>query len=73
MGSRNHPCCEKNVNQTAPVATVQQSQVVLHPIFPAVMLVVQKSGLPTRDAESHDLAPGIPPPSPPNLNSILRI
>jgi hypothetical protein len=73
MGSRNHPCCEKNVNQAVPVATVQQLQVVLHPVFNAIMSVVQIPCLPTRDVESHRLALGLPPPAPPNLNSILRI
>jgi hypothetical protein len=72
MGSRNHPCCEKNVNQPSSVATVQQFH-VLHPVFTAVMSDVQTSGLPMRDAESHGLALGLPPPAPPNLNSILRI
>ncbi len=74
MSSRSHPCCEKNVNQAAPVATVQQqSQVILHPVFTAVMSVVQTLNLPMRDSESHRLTLGLPPPSPPSLNSILRI
>jgi hypothetical protein len=72
MGSHSHPCCERNVNQPSPVATVQQSH-VLHVVFTAVMPVVQTMNLPRRDAESHRLALGLPPPAPPNLNSILRI
>jgi hypothetical protein len=72
MGSRNHPCCEKNANQPSPVAAVQQS-LVLHPVFTAVMSIVQTINLPMRDAESHRLTLGLPPPSPPSLNSILRI
>jgi hypothetical protein len=72
MGSRNHPCCEKNVNQVAPVATVQQSH-VLHVVFSPVAAVIQTICLPTRDAESHRLTLGLPRPSPPSLNSILRI
>jgi hypothetical protein len=72
MGSRNHPCCEKNANQPSSVATVQQSH-VLHPVFTAVTSVTQTSSLLIRDAESNRLTLGLPPPSPPSLNSILRI
>jgi hypothetical protein len=72
MGSHSHPCCEKNVNQPSPVATVQQSH-AQHFVFMAVTSVAQAICLPMRDAESHRLALGLPPPAPPNLNSILRI
>ena len=72
MGSQNHPCCEKTAAQPSPVATVQQPH-VLHVEFTAVMLVSQTSALPTHSAESHPLTLGLPPPAPPNLNSVLRI
>src|SRR6266852_9263631 len=39
MGPRNHPCCEKSVNQPFPVATIQQSHVP-HPVFTAAVLDV---------------------------------
>jgi hypothetical protein len=72
MGSQNHPCCEKSAAQPSPVATVQQPH-VLHVEFTAVMLVSQTSALATYYAESHPLTLGLPPPAPPNLNSVLRI
>lgn len=72
MSSHSHPCCEKNVNQPAQVATVQQSH-VLHVAFTAVMFVVRTSDSPTEENSSRRLTLGLPPPAPPNLNSILRI
>ena len=72
MGSRGHPCCEKRASQPSPVATVQQSH-VQHVVFTIVTSVVQAVCPPMRDAESHCLALGLPPPLPPSLNSILRI
>jgi hypothetical protein len=72
MGSRNHPCCEKNANQPSSVANVQRSH-VLNPVFAAIVTVVQISSLLMRDAESHRLTQGLPPPSPPSISSILRI
>jgi hypothetical protein len=72
MGPRNHPCCEKNANQPTPVANVQRTH-VLHPVFTAVLLVVSATDLPTLNVENHHLTLGLPPPSPPNLSSILRI
>ena len=72
MGSHNHPCCEKTAAQPSPVAAVQQSH-VLHIVFTAVMLVSQTSALPSHDLESYCLTLGLPPPAPPNFNSVLRI
>lgn len=72
MGSHSHPCCEKNVDQPSPVATVQQLH-VLQVVFTPVTSVVQAICLPVRSGESHTPALGLPPPSPPGLNSILRI
>jgi hypothetical protein len=71
MGSRNHPCCEKNVNQPSPVATVQQSH-VLHPVFTVVVLDVSNVP-PTVESEFRQLKFAPPPHSPPALNSPLRI
>jgi hypothetical protein len=72
MGTHSHPCCEKHLNQSTPVATVQQ-QHGLHAVFTMVTPVVQTICLPIRDAAFHRMALGLPPPSPPSLNSILRI
>jgi hypothetical protein len=72
MGARNHPCCEKSANQPEPVATLQKTH-VLHAVFTVAMSVVQTTDLPTLNVEHHGLALGLPPPSPPNLSSILRI
>jgi hypothetical protein len=71
MGSRSHPCCEKNLDQSASVATVQQSH-VLHPVFTAVVLN-GPSVLPYIEFESRHLTFALPPHSPPSLNSPLRI
>lgn len=72
MGSRNHPCCEKNANQPTVVANVQRTH-VLHPVFTAILLIVSATDLPTLNVEHHHLTLGLPPPAPPNLSSILRI
>jgi hypothetical protein len=71
MGSRSHPCCEKNINEPAPAAAVQQSH-VLHPVFAAVMLDVS-SVLPIAESEFRNPEFAPPPHSPPSLNSPLRI
>jgi hypothetical protein len=71
MGFHNHPCCEKNVHQPSPVATIHQSH--LHPVFTEMMSATQTISPPTGEAKLHSLALGLPPPSPPTLNSILRI
>jgi hypothetical protein len=71
MGSRSHPCCEKNVNEPAPVAAVQQSH-VLHPVFTVVVLDVANV-LPTAESEFRHPKLALPPHSPPSLNSPLRI
>ena len=71
MGSRHHPCCEKNINEPAPVATVQQSHVP-YPIFTAALLDVSIV-LPTVEFEFRHLEFALPLHSPPSLNSPLRI
>ena len=71
MGSRNHPCCEKNVNQPAAVATIQQSH-ALHPVFIAVMLYDASISLAV-ESEFHHEKFAAPPHSPPTLHSPLRI
>jgi hypothetical protein len=71
MGSRKHPCCEKNVGQTSLVAAVQQLH-ALHPVFTAVVLDIS-SVRPTVQSEFHHRAVASPPHSPPPLNSPLRI
>jgi hypothetical protein len=73
MGSLNHPhpCCEKNVNQPSPVATVQRSHVP-QPVFTAAALDVA-SILPTVEFEFRHVKFDSPPHPPPSLNSPLRI
>ena len=72
MGVRNHPCCEKKINQTAPVAEVQQPH-TLQIVFVAIAPSSQLSVAPAREAGSSRTTLGLPPPAPPNLNFILRI
>jgi len=71
MGPRNHPCCEKSVNQPSPVASVQRSHVP-HPVFTATVLDVA-SIRPTVEFEFRRVKFCPPPHSPPSLNSPLRI
>lgn len=71
MGSRNHPCCEKSVNQPSPVATVQQSH-VSHLVVAVAVLDVP-SIQPTVGFEFGHVKFNSPPHSPPSLNSPLRI
>src|SRR5258707_5329261 len=71
MASHSHPCCEKNVNQPAPVASVQQSH-VFHPVFTAAVLAAA-SAPPTVEFEFRHLKSALPLHSPPPLNFPLRI
>jgi hypothetical protein len=72
MGARNHPCCEKSVNQTSPVAELQRTH-VLQVAFTAIASSAQLPERPTREVELSSITLGLPPPAPPNPNSILRI
>jgi hypothetical protein len=71
MGSRNHPCCEKNVDQPSAVAAIQQSHVT-HPVLAVAVLDVA-SVQPTAGFEFVAVKFDSPPHSPPSLNSPLRI
>jgi hypothetical protein len=71
MGSRNHACCEKNVDQPSPVATVQQSRVP-HPVVAVAVLDVPSIQL-TIGFEFGHVKFDSPPHSPPSWNSPLRI
>lgn len=71
MGSRSHPCCEKNVNQTSPVATVERSH-RLHAVVTVAVFDIS-SAAPTVESEFLHLKFSSPPHSPPSLNSPLRI
>jgi hypothetical protein len=72
MGAHNHPCCEKSVNRTAPVAELQRTH-ILQVAFTAIASSSQLPERPTPEAESTRVTLGLPPPAPSNLNSILRI
>jgi hypothetical protein len=72
MGSHNHPCCEKNVNQSSPVATVQQPN-VLHPVFTVVVSSDLACVVPAVESEFRHLTVAHPFHSPPSLNSPVRI
>jgi hypothetical protein len=69
--SRNHPCCEKNVDQASVVATVQQAHAV-YPVFTAVILD-GPSVQPRAELEFRYVKFDSPPHSPPSANSPLRI
>ena len=71
MGSRNHPCCEKNLNQPSTVAAIQQSDAT-HPVFAVAALNVASLLLPV-EFELRPVKFDSPFHSPPSLNSPLRI
>jgi hypothetical protein len=72
MGVAQHPCCNTSVNRADPVAKVEHdtSQSVPHI---AVAAIVIESLLPMSIAHRFIKEAGLPPPSPPAANSILRI
>jgi hypothetical protein len=72
MGARNHPCCEKSATQTAPVAEFQRTH-VFQAVFVAIAPSAELFVRPPQKAESISITLGLPPPAPPDLNSILRI
>jgi hypothetical protein len=72
MGTGQHPCCKTVSNAPASVASMQPISQV-HPDF-AVVAETAVTLVPLEcEAESEQVSLGLPPPSPPGQNSILRI
>src|SRR6267142_7009975 len=60
-----HPCCETKVEPVTPVATLDRTNVQIHPYIVATLLDATFLPEPTIDrAASSDLR-GLPPPAPP--------
>ena len=72
MGAGQHPCCKTSVNRAAPVAKVEQdtSRIQSH----AVAVLLDCAALPATTLDREFTCQlGLPPPTPPDLNSVLRI
>jgi hypothetical protein len=72
MGTGQHPCCKTVSNTPASVASVQP----ISPVRPDLAVVAETIFTfvsSVSEAESEQIALGLPPPSPPCQNSILRI
>src|SRR5215475_672132 len=63
MGARNHPCCEKNASQIAPVAEFQQAH-TLQVVFVAIAPSTELAASPIKETEVSRIALGLPPPAP---------
>jgi hypothetical protein len=72
MGTGQHPCCKTVSNAPPSIASVQPiSQ--LHPDFAVVAESIVTLVPAVSEAESAQIALGLPPPAPPGQNSVLRI
>jgi len=72
MGTGQHPCCKTVSNAPASIASVQPISQG-HPDFAVVAEPVPALVSSVSEAESEQIGLGLPPPSPPGQNSILRI
>jgi hypothetical protein len=72
MGTGQHPCCKTASNAPASVASVQPISQV-SPDFAVVAETIVTLVPSVSEAESEQIGLGLPPPSPPGQNSILRI
>jgi hypothetical protein len=72
MGTEQHPCCKTVSHAPSSIASVQSISQV-HPDFAVVAetAIVFVPSIP--EAESAGMCLGLPPPAPPDQNSILRI
>jgi hypothetical protein len=70
MGQR--PCCKMVSPAPSPVASLQPSSHV-RPSFAVAAMTVTFQVVPASTGESPQVYLGLPPPTPPGLNSILRI
>jgi hypothetical protein len=72
MGSGQHPCCKSVSSAPTPVASIQPISQV-HPDFVALAATLPVRVPSVSEAESEQIGLGLPPPTPPGKNSILRI
>jgi hypothetical protein len=72
MGTGQHPCCKTVANAPASIASVQPISQV-HLGFAVVTETTVTLVPSVSEAESEQIRLGLPPPSPPCQNSILRI
>jgi hypothetical protein len=73
MGAGHHPCCKRAVSPVAPVANIERTGFQIHINHLATLL--QPMILPEARVERSALRDklGLPPPAPPQVNSVLRI
>lgn len=72
MGAGEHPCCKTVTTPPSPIASIQ-AKVQSQAVFALVALVLDIAFDPRTEAESTLIQIGVPPPSPPGMDSILRI
>jgi hypothetical protein len=72
MGTGQHPCCKTVSNTPVSVASVQPISQI-HPEFAVVLEAVVNLVPSLSEAQSEQIGFGLPPPSAPVQNSILRI
>ena len=72
MGMGQHPCCKTVSTAPSPDASVQ-ARSHFHPGFAVTALSTTSEVLPVSTGESAQVHLGLPPPTPPRPNSILRI
>ena len=73
MGIGQHPCCKTKVDREIPIATLDRTATQIHPYVVATLFDLTLFSSPTLDRADTSELRGLPPPSPPGLNSILRI
>jgi hypothetical protein len=72
MGVGQHPCCKTNVSPVAPIAKLGDAiQVQLHALAAAPLCILPRPARIVDCAFSSQL--GLPPPTPPAVNSVLKI
>jgi hypothetical protein len=72
MGTGQHPCCKTVSSAPASIASFQPISQV-HPDFVALAATLPVRVPSVSEAESEQIGLGLPPPTPPGKNSILRI
>jgi hypothetical protein len=72
MGAGKHPCC-KTVATAPSHSASMQAKVQFQPVLALLALVPDIESVARTDAEASITQMGLPPPSPPGTDSILRI
>jgi hypothetical protein len=73
MGAGQHPCCTTKVDRATPVATLDRTTTQINPHVIATSSEMTLLPKPTLHRAATSELRGLPPPTPPGLNSVLRI